>query len=65
MLFEWDDACFMLQVVNWCCACAPCGDPEGCVFCGLDFPNVGVCSVRVPSRVCVCDDGSDVLFVDL
>ena len=65
MLCEWDDACFVLQVVDWCCTSAPCGNPESCVFCGFDFPSVGFCNVRVPGRVCVCDDGSNVLFIDL
>ena len=65
MLFEWDDACFMLQVMNRCCVSASSGDPEGCVFCGLDFPHVGVSNVWVPRWVCICNDGSDVLFVKL
>ena len=52
VLFQGENLCFVVEVVNGCG-----------VLCGLEFLYICVCSVWLPSCVCVCEDGCDELYV--
>ena len=63
VLFQGENLCFVVEMVNGCGVCAACGDSECGVLCGLKFLYVGVCCVWLPGCVSVCKDGSNELFV--
>ena len=63
VLFQGENLCFVVEMVNGCGVCTACSNSECGVLCGLKFLYVRVSSVWLPSCVSVCKDGSNELFV--